>query len=277
MIELLRRYRGILILFLLLFVGLSLLVSNLRGKPALSFPERLLVAVTAPFQDAAGWVAVSIGNVWGGYINLTRVKERNQELSRELERLQFENNAMSEQIRAYQRTERLLTAPGAALFNSLPARIIARDPTRRAHIVTVNRGSSHGVTEGAAAYNHQGLVGKVVTVTPVASRILLLSDIRSAVDAVAQETRDRMVVRGSNGPLFSVRYLAAGAGIKVGDRIISSGLGGIYPKGMVIGSIHSLSPSPGELFIEASVTPSVRYDTIEELLIIQGASTGQGG
>lgn len=266
--EFFRRYQGALILIALLIIGLSLLLSSIREKSSFSFPERVVIAVFAPFQDAVGWVAISTATAWDNYIMLVDVEKENDRLRKKVARLSFENNALKESVKSYQRIEKLLSFPGLATMGYVTARVISQDITNRSHIVTINRGTNDQIKEEAPVFNHTGLVGKVVRVTGSASKVLLLTNVRSAVDAVAQNTRDRLVVAGANGPLLKTMYLAANAQVKNGDLIVSSGLGGVFPKGMVIGSLAFVHRSEDSLFLEAWVEPSVDFNKIEELLAL---------
>ena len=268
--EFFRRYQNLFILLAILIAGLSLLLASVRNKSTLSAPERILIATFAPFQDAVSWAAISVESTWDNYIYLVEVKKENQALTSEIAGLKFINNTLTEQIKTFHRIEGLLTFSDLSSIEYKAARVIGRDTTNRAHVAIINLGAKDGIAEGAPVFTHRGLVGKVIRVSGSASKVLLLTDVRSAVDALLQESRDRLVVEGTNRSALNSRYLSIDAAVNVGDKVVSSGLGGVYPKGMMIGTVRSISRKEGGLFLEAEVAPSAKLDKIEELLILIG-------
>ena len=272
--EFFRRYQNLFILLAILIAGLSLLLASLRDKSTLSTPERIFIATFAPFQDAVSWAAISGESIWNNYIYLVDTKSKNHTLASEVSRLKFLNNKLTEQIKTFHRIEGLLTFSDLSSIEYKAARVIGRDTTNRAHVAIINRGAKDGIVEGAPVFTHHGLVGKVTRVAGSASKVLLLTDVRSAVDALLQESRDRLVVEGTNRSVLNSRYLSVDAAVNVGDNVVSSGLGGVYPKGMMIGTVRSISRKEGGLFLEAEVAPSAKLDKIEELLILIAGKEG---
>jgi rod shape-determining protein MreC len=116
---------------------------------------------------------------------------------------------------------------------------------------------------------HRGLVGRVVRVSYASSKVLLITDIRSAVDCVVQETRDSLVAIGQSSRELEVKYLNVDAKVTKDDRVISSGLGRVFPKGLLIGSLSNIGKVGDSLFLKAKLSPSVDLARIEEVLIIR--------
>jgi len=277
MISFLRRYKDPLLLLALLVLSLSLLLSNLRQKPVLNFAERSVIALFAPFQDATGWVAVSVGDFGDNYLFLVDTHRKNTELTKEVQRLTSETNSLREKLKFYQRLEELLAFENPTSYPVEVVRIIARDTTGRSRSVTINKGSDQGLRVNMPIITRAGVVGRIVTVTGKASKALLITDIRFAVDALLQESRERLIVGGANEELLDVNYLAVTARVAKGDTVISSGLGGIFPKGLVIGTIAEVKTKPNQLFLEAKIRPAVQLATLEEALALKTPQRPEAG
>ncbi len=270
----LRKYQNLLILAVLLALTLSLLLSNLREKSALNAFERIAISVVAPFQDLVGWSAARVSLIWDKYVYLINVKEESRRLKSAVDRLAFENALLTEQIKHYERLESLLSFPKLSLVPFVAARIIGRDTVGRVRLFIINRGSKDGLAENMPVITHRGLVGRVVRVSRSASKVLMITDVRSAVDGIVQETRDSLVAAGANLPALDVRYLAVGSNVKEGDRVISSGLGGVFPKGLLIGTLTDIKIEGESLFLSARLAPGSDLDRIEEVLVFKGAFSG---
>jgi len=132
----------------------------------------------------------------------------------------------------------------------------------------VNKGANSGIKKGMAVVSTDGLIGRTVEVNSNTSKVLLLTDFRSAVDALIQRTRDRGVIKGKNTNTFEMKYIPLNADIKVNDRVISSGLGGVFPKGFLIGTVSRIKKKKQSLFQEAEVVPDRDLSEIEEVFII---------
>jgi len=268
-----KKHQDFVVLAVLLILTLAILLSNLKEKSSLNFAEKAVVTALAPFQDAVGWTAAKLAMVWEDYINLVDTKKENRELKGRVDRLAFENSLLVERLKFYQRLDKLLSFPSVNTAAFEAARVIGRDTTDRVKLITINKGAGRGIRENMPVVTYEGLVGRVARVAWGASKVLLITDVRSAIDALAQDTRDSMVVAGTNSPFLEARYLAVNAKVKNGDRIISSGLGGVFPKGLLIGELRDVRTQRDSLFTSAKVAPMVNLDRLEEVLVLKTAPT----
>jgi rod shape-determining protein MreC len=269
----LRRYQSFLILVALVVLTLSILLSNLKEKSSLNAVERLAITVLSPFQDVVGWGAAKAFLAKENYLHLVDVKKENRKLRLSLDRLAFENALLTERLKHFERLESLLSFPKVSLIPFEAARIIGRDTLGRVKLLVINKGSNDGLTENMPVITHRGLVGRVVRVSGSASKVLMITDVRSAVDATVQETRDQLVASGSNSSSLEVRYLSVGADVIQGERVISSGLGGVFPKGLLIGTLSNITKEGSRLFLSARLEPAVDLNGIEEVLVLKSSST----
>lgn len=268
----LRKYQSFLILVALVVLTLSILLSNLKEKSSLNAVERLAITVLSPFQDVVGWGAAKAFLAKENYLHLVDVKKENRKLRLSLDRLAFENALLTERLKHFERLESLLSFPKVSLIPFEAARIIGRDTLGRVKLMIINKGSVDGLKENMPVITHRGLVGRVVRVSGSAAKVLLITDVRSAVDAIVQETRDRLVASGSNSTSLEVRYLSVGSDVTEGERVISSGLGGVFPKGLLIGTLSNITKEGSRLFLSARLEPAVDLNGIEEVLVLKSSS-----
>src|SRR3989442_1297444 len=134
--------------------------------------------------------------------------------------------------------------------------------------VQVDRGSRDGVRRNAPVVTADGVVGRVIEVTLTTSRVLLIVDSRSAVGALVQRSRDLAVVEGRSERVLHLKYLSRTAQVEPGDLVVTSGQGGVFPKGLVVGRITRVVQEEGEYLQEAQVEPAAALDRLEEVLIL---------
>jgi rod shape-determining protein MreC len=114
---------------------------------------------------------------------------------------------------------------------------------------------------------HDGIVGQVIHAAPAVSQVMLLTDFRSGVDALVQRTRASVVVTGRGRKLAELKFLPMGADLQTGDRVISSGMGGVFPKGLMIGEVQDIHRNGGQT-PQVEVHPSVDLSHLEEVLVL---------
>lgn len=151
----------------------------------------------------------------------------------------------------------------------VPAVVIGRDPSSWSHYIVIDRGKKDGIRVNTPLIHPDGLVGKVVLAGRYSSRAILLTDRESRVSALDVETRDVGLIEGTGTMALKMTFLDPQAKVQVGDMIVSSGLGGIYPKGVPIGRVFAVGEEKGHLMLFAMVKPSVSFSKLEELLCIK--------
>lgn len=263
------RRQDIIILAALLLISVTLLGSNLKGRQPVSLAENAAITLLSPFQEAVGWVVTSSFGVWDRYVYLVDLKKENTRLINLSDKLAFENLLLVERLKNYQRLDSLLAFPSLDETPFEAAQVIGRDPTDRSKILILNKGTKHGIAANMPVVTHRGVVGRIVSAGWSSSKTLLITDVRSAVDGIAQETRDSLVAVGSNSPTLEVKYLSFNSKAKNGDIVISSGLGGIFPKGLLIGALENITPVSGSLFLSAQLRPAEDFGRLEEALILK--------
>ncbi len=150
----------------------------------------------------------------------------------------------------------------------LPAEMIARSGGSWFNLIEINRGSADNIAADSAVINDEGLVGRVFEVSKFSSKVLLITDPSSAVSVIDSETGDMGIAAGNSiGPL-KVLYMSATASVKPGDRIVTSGMSEIFPKGVVVGSVGSVSKKDYDIFQKVSVKAAVNFSRIDKVFVI---------
>lgn len=234
----------------------------------------LVSEILRPFQSGVQSVFKSASSFLDEYVVLTRVKDENIKLEKRLKALEDENFKLREIQKENERLASLLNFVEKERLVGLGARIIGYDPSNWVESVTVDKGSSHGISNGMAVVDGIGVVGKIVETGISTSRLLLLSDNVSGIDAIIQDSRARGVVTGKGGGKCRLEYVSRDYEVKVGDTVITSGMDGIFPKGLLIGVVSFIDRDTGSLFQEMDVTPSVELSRLEYVFIVSKTGTG---
>jgi rod shape-determining protein MreC len=267
MLEFVRRNRILLTSGFLLVFSLLLFSTSFRSEPYRDPISSILLEGLAPFQVAFAWLRRSAGGVWGVYFNLVDTEHENLALRERIDVLQGDLVRLTELELANQRLRDLLQFRASLEGDVLGARVIARDPTPWVRTCTIDRGERDGVRAGMAVLSPRGVVGQVTQVSRTASRVLLLTDHNSGIDAFVQRSRARGIVQGTPDEGCQMKYLRRDEDVVPGDRVLTSGLDGIFPKGILIGEVVEVARRHRDLLQVAVVRPSVDLDRIEEVLV----------
>lgn len=267
MFEFLRRNRILLTSTGLLLLALLLLTSGARsgrrepiGGVVLEVMRPLQLALTAAVDAADG--------IWRNYIALVGVSRENELLRRRIRELEQQAVHAVEVQQAQKRLEELLRFRSTFTGDTIAAQIIGRDPLPFSRTVVINKGSADGIGKNAAVLSQYGVVGQTIATSSHASRVLLITDHNSGIDAIVQRSRAHGVVKGALDGGCVMKYLDREAEVEAGDQIVTSGLDGIFPKGILIGKVTQVTAGARGLLKEVELTPSAPLDEIEEVLIV---------
>ncbi len=197
------------------------------------------------------------------------LKVKNRALLKENARLRHELVKYQEAYLAKERYRKLLQIKQQMEYPVVFAQVIGVDLAPWAGTILVDRGRRDGVLPDMVALSWQGVIGHTIESYPASSRILLLSDPRSRIAAIVQRTRVRGVLKGTGSSVCSLVYVEKGTDVEVGDKVISAGTDGIFPKGLLLGIVSSVDPgSMDGIFQTITVEPSADLDDIEEVSIL---------
>lgn len=263
--------------FALLLVALFLLPSQIQGLlQYLDGPVGYVVRI--PLEAIAS-IDAGIADRWEQYVALQGVREENQQLRKEIEWLRGQHSQLRESVAATERLTALLQFKEQALPAMVAAQVIGRDATNRYRAIILNKGESDGIKPDMGVVTPAGVVGRVVKTTGASSVVLLVTDPSNAIAGLIQRTRDEGVVEGTQEGLAQMKYIPLLSTLRDGDRVVTSGLVGDFPRGLVIGTITRIDKQEGALFQSAELMPEVDIGRVEEVLVIQtsyGQSTKTG-
>ncbi|MEW6327361.1 MAG: rod shape-determining protein MreC [Thermodesulfobacteriota bacterium] len=253
------------LLAVILFV---LLVSGIGKNRDFGPGQKIGVELLAPVQKGIIFIQRGVSDFWHDYIYLVGVQKENRLLRKEIERLRSKNNDYREALIANIRLKKLLNFKETVPLPLLSAEVIGYDPTVWFKTMTINRGSDDGLQRGMAVISADGVVGQIISVSLHYAKVLLITDQNSAVDAIVQRSRVRGVLKGESGGVCYLDYVGIRDDVKPGDIIISSGVGGVFPKGLPVGRIIKVKSSRPGLFQDIEVVPCVDISDIEEVLVV---------
>jgi len=263
------KIRAIVLLGAIAVVCLLLLTLQMRGYTAVATDA--LAVVTTPIQSTLARVNRSAVGVWSTYQDWKNVRAENRRLREEAQQLRVEALQVNETVEENRRLRRLLALKEAMPLETLSGEIIAREWGGWVRSLTVNRGRSDHVTRLTAVIAPDGLIGRVVDVRPGASVVQVLIDPASTVGAHGVRSRTAGIVEGDPRGTMRFKYMARdGSGLQVGDLVVTSGSGGLFPRGIPIGRVRAIDDRGSALFHYAQLTPSVDFARIDEVLLIVG-------
>lgn len=221
-------------------------------------------------QTVSGW----IDEIQQTYEALTTFKAENEKLRQRIQTLEIERNNWLEAEATNRRLQRLLDFRSHLPVGSVAASIIANSASTWFQSCLLDKGSTDGVRKGMAVVTPLGVVGQVVAVTARTAKVLLLTDPNSGIDVLVQRTRTRGIVSGSleNGTIL--KYVKRSADVRVGDRLITSGLGGIFPKGVMVATVIKVRKQNLGLFQYIEVMPAVNSEHTEEVIVVNAGTNG---
>lgn len=255
-----------------LLLAVITLRMSAKNPGELSALDRGILRAVSPAQSALSFVARGIAGVAGRYVELTHVRSENEALARDNARLRAELLEMRRLAAESGRYQRLLGLRDLTPAETIAARVISIDasPYFRVARVEIDRGDGV-VKRGMPVLTPEGVVGRVGRVAGKTSDILLLVDPRSAIDVVVPRTGGRGILRGKsgeNGYRCSIEYLARGEPAREGDKVVTSGLGGAFPRDLAVGHISRVIPGSVGLYQEVEVTPEVDFARLSEVLVV---------
>ncbi len=255
------------VLFIAVLLGHIILISaQVNSRAGVPLLEVVTFGAFAEVQRGAAGFTGGIHNAWESYINLRGVRAENERLKEELGKLQVQFQQERARAERARQLERLLGFQQELNVETVPAVVIGAGATTDFRVITIDRGSSNGVSTNMAVIAPTGVVGRVVTPTAHASKVQLLIDRNAAAGALVERSRAQGIVVG--GENVRMDFVAATADVKVGDTIVTSGIDGIYPKGFVIGYVDTVDGGNG-IYKAIRVRPSVDFNKLEEVLVVK--------
>jgi rod shape-determining protein MreC len=263
------KIRRLVLLAAILVVCLGLLTLQTRGYAARA--GDVVALVMTPIQTALAAIPRAAFSVWSVYRDWKGVRVENGRLRGEIQRLRVDALWVTEAADENRRLRRLLDLRNRLPVATLPGEVIGREWGGWVRSLTINRGRGDDVKRLTAVISPDGLVGRIVEVRTGASIVQVLTDPSSTVGAHAQRTRTAGIVEGEPRGTIRFKYMARdGAGLAVDDVIVTSGHGGLFPRGVPIGRVRAIDDRGSALFHYALLAPVVDFGRVDEVLLVTG-------
>ena len=260
----------------LVFIFLTLCVNyGLRnGGSLFTIAERSALTMTYPMQKSIDFVFTISSDFFDSYIILIDIKKRNHKLQADNGLLSFQLEQLKETQFENRRLHKLLNfkKQHEILSQGIAAHVIGRQTSPLSHILIIDCGTNQNLAINNPVFTPGGVVGRIISSGPQSAKVLLLIDRNSACDVIIQRNRISGILQGTGTNLCRLAYLQRTADVKVGDKLITSGLDTIFPKGITVGTVITVSEESDGLSQKIQVQPEFDPDTIEEVYVIPSLS-----
>ena len=257
---------------LLHVVLISAQVNSASGLP-------ILQVVTfdgfSELQRGTTSIVDGVRGMWSGYVALRQVQSENDALRLEMQSLQIRFQQERAEAQRTDNLRQLLELRERANLDTAAAEVIAGAASPDFRTVTIDKGSSEGLTTDMAVISPAGVVGRVILPSRRASKVQLLIDRNAAAGALIERTRVQGVVVGAGDGTLTMQYVPGSSDVKTGDLVVTSGIDGIYPKGFVIGTVDHADRGAGA-YHEIVVRPAVNFSRLEEVLVVKTPPPSRG-
>lgn len=251
-------------------LGVGIGIILLFRIPQLQFLQDWGLRALSPFQGVVSAPLEGLNDYVNNLQSVSELQQENQRLRAEVDRLTRELASLPELTKENAQLREVLNLQKARpSYQWLPARIIGSDPSNLIRAVIIDKGANDGVQKGMTVVSARGsLVGKVLDVKATTAKVLLITDVTSSVTARVEGSGAEGVVSGQrNGPLV-MRYISQVEIVKTGDKVVTSGKGGVFPEGFPIGMVLDVRQKDIELYQEARIESAVDFRRLEGVLII---------
>jgi rod shape-determining protein MreC len=261
----------LIVVFLILMTIVSMVIdrrSPVEDRSALPWWQAIVLEITAPVERVVSSPIDGVKGFYSEYVDLLGVRAENRRLKRRISEIESENLQFREALVSSGHLARVASMRDEIEIPMLPAEVVGLDVAPWFRSVLVDRGTRHGVAPGHPVITHEGVVGVVTATSGHAAKTMLLLDRQSAVDALVQRSRARGVVRGIGRDRLEFEFVVRSADVSVGDEVVTSGLGGIYPKGLQLGRVVELRDAGGRLTRIAVIEPAVDLGRLEQVFVM---------
>jgi rod shape-determining protein MreC len=271
-----RKYLSLAAAAVLLILSLAVLSYSVARRSETGFLRKMVLEAAAPVEDAVNISLGAVDDAWKRYIFLVGIGDENRRLRRE-------NTALSEQLNRYRegylegiRLQKLLDLRDGLSKRVVTARVVDHSRASLFKTILINKGTADGLRVGFPVLSEKGVVGRIIETAWNASQVLLLIDGNSNIDGLIQRSRAQGVLQGAGSAGCSLKYITRAEEVLPGDVVLSSGLAGIFPKGLLLGVVTGASRTGEGLFQKIDVAPAVDIGKLEEVLaLIPDPGTGE--
>jgi rod shape-determining protein MreC len=259
----------VLIVGVIILITVNVILLSFSSKSQSTFGlGRVGLSLVSPFQELVTRSIRFARDIWEHYFFLVAVAHENENLKKSLNQFVGKSNQWHEIDLANSRLRNLLNFQKKPTNKVVAAEVIGKDPSGWFKTVIIDKGKSDGLKKGLAVVLPTGIVGQVIEAAGHYSKVMLVIDRNSAVDALVQRSRARGIIKGESADQCRFEFVLRKHDVQIDDTVIASGLDGVYPKGLRIGRVADISQRNPDIFYEITVAPFVDYEKLEEVLVI---------
>jgi rod shape-determining protein MreC len=263
-----RKYQSIVVAAVLLIVSLTILSYSAVRISETGLLRKLVLETAAPVEDAINISLKGLYSTWKRYLFLVGLENENRQLRREKALLGEQLNQYREGYLEGIRLQKLLDIKGGLQYRAVAARVIDSDRISLFKTLLINKGTAEGLRVGLPVLADQGVVGRIIETSWHASRVLLMIDENSNIDSLIQRSRAQGILQGAGSSGCNLKYISRVEEVQTGDVVLSSGLAGVFPKGLLLGVVTGASRKEGGLFQKIDVAPAVDFGKLEEVVAL---------
>jgi rod shape-determining protein MreC len=263
-----KKYRSITVAIVLLIISLSILSYSAVRLSETGLLRKMVLEIAAPVEDAINRSLKGLHDTWNRYLFLIGIEDESRRLRRENAVLNDLLNSYREGYLEGMRLRKLLDVKDGLHHKTVAARVIDNDRASLFKTILINKGTTEGLRVGLPVLSDQGVVGRIIETSWHASRVLLLIDENSNIDALIQRSRAQGILQGAGTAGCNLKYISRAENIQTGDVVLSSGLAGVFPKGLLLGAVTGISGAEGGLFQKIDVASAVDFSKLEEVLVL---------
>ena len=260
---------SVIIISVVFLITANIIALSVVEEPYISsWPGKIVMSLVSPFQEITTRAIRFSRNIWRHYFFLVSASKENDQLKKALKIVIEKNKDKIEVDIVNERLRRLLNFKKSINSEMMACEVISKDPSTAIRTIIINKGESDGLKRAMPVVIPEGIVGRIMEVSNHYSKVLLMIDANSSVDALVQRTRARGIVKGTAYGSCRLDYVLWRDDVQVNDVVISSGLDGIYPKALRLGKVSSIAKNNSGIFQEVNVKPFVDFEKLEEVLVL---------
>jgi rod shape-determining protein MreC len=226
----------------------------------------------SPFQNVSSKAGDATSNIFHQILNFRGTARENEDLKARLTQMESELRVARENTAENERLRDLLTLKEKTGFNNVPAHVIGRDPSIWFNTVTIDRGSASGIAVNMPVVTGGGIVGRIITVSPFSSQVMLITDEKAGAGGVVGQLGQSGAlgsIRGTGDKgLVEMRYVSGLEKVEVGDYVLTTGQDGIYPAGLNVGEVVDLKLGTATQSHQILIRPSARLDQLQDVAVL---------
>ncbi len=264
------RYRNVSVLVVVLFAQVLLLGVQVKRHEE-NRSTRLIrvwtIDAITPFERVIVGIQSGTVNLWHEYFFLRGVRQENRELKQQIERMQLEQVRLNNDAEQSRRLQALMGFKEQFISHTVAAQVIGSSGSERSRVIYIDKVANDGIGKDMPVITADGIVGKVLNVFQSSSQVLLIDDQTSGVGTILEQSRLQGVLEGTPGGEIILDKIMNDEQVQPGEKVLTSGGDGIFPKGLLVGTVESAVHGP-ESFLSIRVKPAADLGRLEEVLVI---------